>query len=215
MSAKLIEFDGGDGSGKTTAYNRFCDQLEAKGFKVLRTHEIGNPHLQFAVEVRKILLDPKNDLDGRSMELMFAAMRIENHRLYDKVKDSYDFIVSDRGWLSHPSYGEHNAPADFALALWYGLLFDEAHMPQTIYLFDVAPEVALARRVRRGTEPDAIEIKGVEFQRKVLASYLQHAAALQQRSLSKVVIVNANLPKEDVQKIMDMEVELVASRARG
>ena len=44
MRAKIIDFCGTDGTGKTTAYDYFCDQLEARGKRVLRTREVGSPH---------------------------------------------------------------------------------------------------------------------------------------------------------------------------
>jgi len=38
MRAKIIDFCGTDGTGKTTAYDYFCDQLEIAGFKTRRIY---------------------------------------------------------------------------------------------------------------------------------------------------------------------------------
>lgn len=216
MRAKVIEFSGGDGSGKTTAMTYFCDQLEAQGFKVLRTREVGTPHIAACVKLREIILDPNANLDGKTMELVFAAMRIENQKFYDSVADQYDFIVSDRGWLCHLAYTDHNVSREFTHAFYEGFLAEETKMPDKVYLFNVDPQVALGRRQRRGAFVDAIEAKGVAFQELVLQSYLEHAERYSEWAGLNVSIVDANKPLEQIKKIMDSEVELyVASRRAG
>lgn len=213
MKAKVIEFSGGDGSGKTTAMTYFCDQLEKAGFKVLRTREVGNPHLPTCVKLRELVLDPNQQLDGRTMEFIFAAMRIENQRFYESVADQYDFIVSDRGWLCHLAYTDHNVSRDFTQRFYWELVQEETKLPDRVYLFNVDPQVALGRRQRRGAFVDAIEAKGVAFQEKVLESYLDHAERAQDWDNLNVTIVDANQSLADVKQAMDREVEsYVAAR---
>lgn len=213
MSAKIIEFSGGDGSGKTTAMTYFCDQLEAKSFRVLRTREVGNTHVPLCVKLRELILNPNQTMDGRAMELVFAAMRIENQNFYERVKDEYDFIVSDRGWLCHLAYTDHNVSPDFTQALYMDFLLHETRLPDKVYLFNVIPEISLARRTRRGEAMDAIEAKGPAFQAKVLESYLSRANEARDIDDIDVVEVDANESLEDVKRFMDEEVhELVAPR---
>lgn len=196
----LIEFSGTDGSGKTTALEYFCDRLERAGKRVLRTREVGSPHVPVCQKLREIILDPKAKMDGRAMELIFAAMRIEQQRHYDRVRANYDFIVSDRGWLDHLAYNDHNVSEDFTRRFYLDLIAHETVMPDRVYLFEVSREEAARRRARRAGFIDAIEAKGERFQAVVAASFTKYA-----QRLPNVVYVNADRPIDVVRAYLDGE----------
>lgn len=169
MTPIKIEVEGTDGAGKTTALKYLIQQLEAKGKAVLETREVGAPMIPTNVKLRELVLDPNSNLSGEAMEFIFAAMRIENDRYYKTVTDK-DFIVSDRGWLSHLAYTDHNVTPEFTNEL-YSVVGQLTDMPQVVVYLDVNTETALQRRVKRGTGMDVIEMKGVEFQEKVRNSF--------------------------------------------
>lgn len=172
--ARVIEFEGIDGSGKTTAYTFFCDQLEAKGYKVLRTREVGSPHIPVCAALRKLILNPETKMNGAAMEFIFAAMRIENQDFYRKVSGEYDFIVSDRGWLSHLSYTDHNVSTAFTENFYLTTVKSLTAKPDRVVYMDVHPDTAAARRNIRGEVKDAIELKGLEFQKQVANSFRKY-----------------------------------------
>lgn len=202
MNAKVIEFEGIDGSGKTTAMEYFANALEAKGFKVLRTREVGSPLVPVCVELRKLILNPETKMDGRSMEFVFAAMRIENQKFYASVKDQYDFIISDRGWLSHLAYTDHNTSHAFTRKFYIDVVGKETVRPDAVVWLDINPEVALERRNKRNGFVDAIEAKGPEFQRLVYGSFVNHLDAEHQLGV-KVFDINANDTLEGVRSQLD------------
>jgi dTMP kinase len=202
--AKLIEFEGVDGSGKSTMVKYFIDQLRPRGYKVLETREVGNPHLSVCVKLRELVLSPDSDLDGSEMEMIFAAMRLRNHRMYRQINKEYDFIVSDRGYLSHTSYTDHNVNEEFTNSLYLNFIQNITKMPDAVLYFDVNTETALKRRVKRGEGMDVIEMKGVEFQEKVRESFLEHIANLKYQSPNtEVFMVDANKSIVEVQKRVD------------
>lgn len=206
MGAKVIHFEGIDGSGKTTAYTYFIEQLREKGFKVLDTREVGNPHIPICVALRKLVLDPSSKLDGRSMEFIFAAMGVENTRLYESVKDEYDFIVSDRGWFSHLAYTDHNVSEEFTKNLYLDLLIKHVRLPDLVIFLAISPEVALARRNARNGFVDAIEAKGPEFQKKVYESFRKY---LETSSVLNIDL-DANQALEEVRSDIRELVETIA-----
>ena len=206
MSAKVIEFEGIDGSGKTTAMEYFANALEAKGLKVLRTREVGSPHVPVCVELRKLVLNPETKMDGRAMEFVFAAMRIENQRFYESVKDQYDVIISDRGWLSHLAYTDHNTSFEFTENFYINVVGNETKRPDAVVWVDASPEVALARRNKRNGFVDAIEAKGSEFQRLVYSSFVSHLDAETQLGV-RVHDIDANQELEGVRAQLDKLVE--------
>src|ERR1017187_3713366 len=160
-TARLIELSGTDGAGKTTALKFFVDQIKAKGFKVLETREVGNPHIPICMKLRELVLDPNSHLDGAEMELIFAAMRLRSHRMYRDVSCEYDFIISDRGYLEHLSYGDNNANEAFIDKLYLNLVEEITRMPDAVIYLDVDTRTALERRVKRGETMDVIELKGI------------------------------------------------------
>ena len=172
--AKLIEFEGIDGSGKTTAYKYVAAQLEAKGLRVLTTREVGSPHIPVCTKLREVILDPNTKMDGKAMEFVFAAMRVENTIFYQKVDNDYDIILNDRGWFSHLAYTDHNVDQYFTSLLYLQNLIEFTRLPDEVVFLDIDPELAAGRRVSRGEQEDAIEIKGNEFQKRVYDSFLKY-----------------------------------------
>lgn len=211
MAATLVDIEGLDGSGKTTAIKTLCSALREMGFRVLETREVGSQHVPFASKLREIVLDPANKLDGTTMELLFAAMRIESQKEYSKLSSEYDFIVSDRGYLSHLAYTDHNVSEEFTKDFYLTLLskYLPAKPNHVLYL-SVDPEVALQRRIRRGEIPDAIEIKGVEFQAMVGQSFKKYAQ--QEMEHIDVSIIDANKTAEEVRS---MVLDYASFLARG
>lgn len=173
---KIVEFSGVDGTGKTTAMGWFCDELERLGQRVLRTREVGNPHVHACAELRRLILDPEQEIDGRAFELCCAAMRVQNKVFYDSVRDRYDYVVSDRGWLCHLAYSRANACEVFTEQLYLDLIAKETDLPDRVYLFTVDPEEAVRRRENRDKAVDAIEAKGEAFQARVAEAYVHYAA---------------------------------------
>jgi dTMP kinase len=207
MSAKVIEFEGIDGSGKTTAYSYFIGRLRDKGLKVLDTREVGNPHLPVCVELRKLVLNPTSKLDGISMEFIFAAMRIENQKFYETVKNDYDYIVSDRGLLSHLAYTDHNVNAYFTEDFYRGVVMPLTRNPDLVLFLEIDPETALKRRNARNGFVDVIEAKGPEFQRKVYSSFMKYIRKLESSEYLRSIFIDANGTIEEVQKKLDFVIE--------
>lgn len=192
---KLIEFEGCDGSGKSTGLNYVGSLLESMGKKVLYTQEVGNPYIEAAVLMRRFVLDPNRSLSGTEMEVVFAAMRVMNQAFYRELS-GYDYILSDRGYLSHLAYTDHNVSKEFTHAFYTELVGPATKLPDSVIYFRISPETGLARRTKRGTS-DAIEMKGSEFQVKVGQSFETY---LETVDIKEKFIVDANQNLEGVQK---------------
>jgi len=202
-----IEFEGTDGAGKTTGLKYFIDQARARGLSVVETREVGNPNVPICVKLRETVLDPNSHLCGEAMELIFSAMRYENDRWLRDLSartDAPDFVVSDRGWFSHLAYTDHNVNQEFTEALYKGVVGKGTLLPDVVIYFKVDTDTALARRVKRGTGMDVIEMKGVPFQEKVRDSFLRHMneSALE-LGYKKLFLVDANQDIENVRRQLD------------
>jgi len=199
-----VELEAIDGAGKTTGLKYLIGKLEEAGQKVLETREVGSPLIPVNVKLRELILDPTQDISGKAMELVFAAMRLENDRLYKKVSSDYDFIVSDRGWFSHLAYTDHNESEDFTKQLYMDFLANHASMPDVVVYFAVDGETALKRRIRRGEAADVIELKGPEFQEKVRSSFEKY---MSQNDNVQYIRIDATQDLENVKKQIDTALE--------
>ena len=197
-----IEFEGTDGAGKTTALAYFIDKTRAMGKTVLETREVGSTLIPINVKLRRLVLDIDSNLCGEAMELIFAAMRFENDRFYKTIEGKYDYVVSDRGWLSHLAYTDHNVNQKFTQDFYLNFLSEITAKPDMVLFFDVDTQVALQRRNSRGEKMDVIEAKGVEHQNRVRESFL-HYIKHPINSDIKVTTIQANEDIVSVRKQID------------
>jgi dTMP kinase len=205
-----IEFEGTDGAGKTTALKYFIEQAKSRGLTVVETREVGNPNVPSCVKMREFVLDPKSNLSGEAMELIFSAMRYENDRWLMNLANSGsapDFVISDRGWFSHLAYTDHNVSPEFTSALYKGVVGQQTKLPDVVIYFKVSTETALKRRVKRGEGMDVIEMKGIEFQNLVRDSFEQYM----EESGVAIYLVDANDTIEGVRSQMDQILKAIES----
>lgn len=201
-----VEVEGTDGAGKTTALKYLLGKLQQAEKKVLETREVGSPHIQSCVKLRELVLNPESNLMGESMEFIFAAMRLENDRFYKSVADQYDIILSDRGWLSHLAYTDHNVSKQFTDGFYLGMVEKMADLPDAIVYLRVDGETALNRRIRRGEEPDVIELKGPEYQEKVRESFEGFLSDYRGTGI-EIIEIDATQDLDGVKKQLDGAVE--------
>lgn len=206
-----IEIEGTDGAGKTTGLKYLVEKLKEKKVKVLETREVGSPLVSVNVKLRELVLDPNQDICGEAMELIFSAMRFEHDRFLKAVQDDYDVVVSDRGWLSHLAYTDHNVSKEFTKELYLNFLKNKTQLPDIIVYFNVSTATALSRRQKRGETADSIEKKGVEFQDLVRESFVDYIDNIEDVTSSdtRVWTINANQDIQDVQKQLDFLIKYI------
>lgn len=199
-----IEFEGTDGAGKTTGLKYFIEQAKAKGLTVVETREVGNPNVQSCVKLREFVLNPESNLSGEAMELIFSAMRFENDKWLETLsrsEDRPDLVISDRGWLSHLAYTDHNVNSSFTDDFFVDFVGKYTTLPDAVIYFSVDTNTALKRRVKRGETMDVIEMKGIEFQNKVRDSFLKYLDEYE--SSFSTFIVDANQDIQGVRAQLD------------
>jgi dTMP kinase len=213
-----IEFEGTDGAGKTTGLKYFIEQAKTKGLSVMETREVGNPNIPSCVKLREFVLDPKSNLSGEAMELIFSAMRFENDfwlkgLKYSSALPEPDLVVSDRGWFSHLAYTDHNVSKKFTDILYNSVLKEITLLPDVVIYFSVDTETALKRRVKRGETMDVIEMKGVEFQDKVRDSF-EYYFNTQAGNFSSIRLftIDANQSIENVKFQLDVILNNIVKR---
>ena len=97
MKGRYIVFEGIDGSGKTSICSEISESLIQCGYKVL---QISEPSCS---EIGLLLRNQMKDLhiNQTSLALLYAA---DSYDLQERIEDCYDFIISDRNYLSTVAY---------------------------------------------------------------------------------------------------------------
>lgn len=169
MTGRLIVFEGGEASGKSTQAALLAERLGA-----LLTREPGGTDVGRAL--RALVLDPAaGGLDPRTEALLMLADRAQHvAEVVGPALARGDDVVSDRfsgSTLAYQGYARGLDVGELArLSAWASGGVE----PDLIILLDVATDVAIARL---GRDLDRMERAGADFHRRVVAGYHALAAA--------------------------------------
>ncbi|QQR68506.1 MAG: dTMP kinase [Alphaproteobacteria bacterium] len=172
---RLITFEGGEGTGKTTQIRRLAEYWRGQGRVVVTTREPGGT--QGAERIRDLLVKGvPGQWDGVSEALLFYAARHDHwRRVIAPALESGAVVLCDRfadSTMAYQGYG-HNMDRDWIAAL-HRLVMPDAKVDLTIIL-DLPAELALARS--RGPEllEDRFELMEIEFHQRLRQGYLEIA----------------------------------------
>ena len=168
MSGLFISFEGGEGSGKSSAITAVKNKLEADGYKVVITREPGG--VSVSEQIRNVLLAVNNQMSKETEALLYAASRVEH--LYAKViplvNDGY-IVLSDRYIDSSLAYQGYARGIGIEKVLEINM-FAKAYLPKVTYFFDVRPEVGL-ERIKGRDKIDRLDLEEFDFHQKVYDGY--------------------------------------------
>jgi dTMP kinase len=189
MKGLFISFEGGEGSGKSSAINVVKEKLEADGYKVVVTREPGG--ISVSEQIRDVILAVDNKMSKETEALLYAASRTEH--LYTKViplvNDGY-IVISDRYIDSSLAYQGYARGIGIEKVLEINM-FAKEYLPKVTYFFDVRPEVGLARIVGRD-KIDRLDLEGFDFHQKVYDGYKEVCKLYPNR----IKVINGERPIE-------------------
>jgi len=191
----FITLEGPEGSGKTTAVNFAVAELEKLGYKIVRTREPGGTEI--AEQIRNVILDKNNTaMDSRTEALLYAASRRQHlvEKVWPAVKDG-KIVICDRYLDSSLAYqgGARGLGVDNILNI--NMFATEGTFPDLTLLFDIEPEVGLARiAANANREVNRLDLEKLDFHKKVRETFLQ----LAKRYPDRFVIIDASKSQEEV-----------------
>ena len=198
----FITFEGGEGSGKSTAIERLGKMLRSLGKKVVITREPGGTPI--SEEIRSVILDKANTgMDPWTEALLYAAARRQHVK--ERIEPAHEegaIVISDRYVDSSLAYqgGARGLGIDKVLLLNQFAL--DGVMPDLTIYFDLAPETGLGRiRKSENREVNRLDLERISFHEKVRESFL----ALKDMFPERIKIIDANLTPDQVfQEIWDL-----------
>lgn len=176
LSGRFIVFEGPDGSGKTTQYNRFVDACRGWGVDVVEAREPGGTVL--GERVREILLHPDHDeMSLRCEMLLYMASRAQLvHEVIRPALNAGKVVVADRFVQSTIAY--QGACESNGL----GLSWDEIRRVADVVCQEVSADLVLIFDVDEATassrmngDRDRIEQRDVAYRQRVREAYRRMA----------------------------------------
>jgi dTMP kinase len=208
VSGLFITIEGPEGAGKTTVLQRVVKELEKKGHPVVQTREPGG--IAIAEQIRSVILNTDNtEMDARTEALLYAAARRQH--LAEKVVPALQkgcIVLCDRfvdSSLAYQGYARGLGIEEVASINAFAI---DGRMPALTLLFDVRPEIGLARIHRHnGREVNRLDLEGLSFHQKVREGYLKLADSNRDR----IVIIDAEQEQEHVYRSALSQIEKVLS----
>ena len=193
----FITLEGPEGSGKTTAVEAAVKKLEEMGYQIVRTREPGGTPI--SEQIRNVILDKGNTaMDGRTEALLYAARRRQHlvEKVWPALKEG-KIVICDRYLDSSLAYQGGARGLGVEEVLNINLFATENTWPDLTLLFDIKPEIGLARiNANANREVNRLDLEKVEFHNKVRESFL----ALAKRFPDRYVIIDASLSRDEVAK---------------
>ena len=193
----FITLEGPEGSGKTTAVNAAVAELEKRGYSIVRTREPGGTPI--AEQIRNVILDKANTaMDPRTEALLYAASRRQHlvEKVWPAVKEG-KIVICDRYLDSSLAYQGGARGLGIENILNINMFATEGTFPDLTLLFDIEPEVGLARIAANASrEVNRLDLEKLDFHKNVRNAFLD----LAKRYPDRFVIIDASKSQEEVAK---------------
>lgn len=195
----FITLEGGDGTGKSTQVKLLQQALASAGVDAVATREPGGT--EQAEKIRTLILQGSSgSFDPLTEALLMFASRREH--IVGKIRPALDngqWVISDRfadSTRAFQGYGM-GLSMDTIEALYKMVAGDLA--PDLTFIFDIDPEIGLARSMKRLTQAasgeDRYERMGLEFHKKLRQGFLDTA----EKNPGRCVVIDASQSVEAVQ----------------
>ena len=200
---RFITFEGGEGVGKSTQIRRLVARLQAAGHEVVATREPGGS--PGAEAIRDMVLRGSADRWSPVTEtlLMYAARRDHIERVIRPALARGAWVVCDRFADSTRAYQGAAGGTDPGLIAAMETYVLEEVRPDLTLVFDLDPELGLARAADRAGAEMRFESKGSAFHARLRSAFLEIAA----REPERCVVIDANGSMDQVEASVWEEVQ--------
>lgn len=191
----FIVFEGGEGTGKTTAIDAIYDWITENNFECIKTREPGG--IKISEQIRQVILSKDNkEMDAKTEALLYAAARRQH--LVEKVIPALNqgvIVLCDRFIDSSLAYQGYARNLGIKEVLSINKFAIGEYMPDISVLFDLDPKIGLARIANNDCrEVNRLDIEKLEFHERVREGY----DIVYKNNNHRIVKIDANNTKENV-----------------
>jgi dTMP kinase len=171
----FITFEGGEGTGKSTQCQLLAEYLRLKGKEVVLTREPGGT--DGAELIRALLVSGDiNRWSGVTEALLLNAARVDHwEKVISPALNRNAWVICDRfadSTIAYQGYGR-GLKIDFLQEIHNSVL--PGIHPDLTLVFDLDPEIGIARALARRTSEVRFEKMDLEFHRRMRDGYLEIA----------------------------------------
>ena len=194
MPGLFVTFEGGEGSGKSTQITRLAARLKALGHDPFVTREPGGTPL--AESIRGLLLDATTAPGAMTEALLMVAARSDlvSTSIRPALKAGR-VVLCDRYTDSTLAYQGAGRGLESATLVSWNRAATGGLTPDLTLLFDVTPELGLARRARAAGTANRLDLEPEAFHDRVRARYLELAELEPER----FIVLDAALSPEQLE----------------
>jgi len=189
---RFIVFEGGEGSGKSTAAAAVAARLEAAGQRVVLTREPGGTP---AGEAIRALLHQRLSPWAELFAFLAARAELVSTVIRPALEDGAT-VICDRFAPSTFAYQVHARGLDPVVVRTANRAATGGLEPDLVVYLDLDPAAGLARKAGEGAAI-ATGQEGLEFHRKVREGYLLQA----RDDPARWAVIDASLPAERVAEL--------------
>ena len=194
MPGLFVTFEGGEGSGKSTQVARLAARLRSLGIDPLVTREPGGTPL--AEGIRALLLDPDRKPEPLAEAFLMEAARAQLvATLIAPALAQGRVVLCDRYADSTLAYQGAGRGLDAAMLASWNHAATGGLVPALTLLFDVVPDIGLARRQVAPGVPNRLDREPEDFHARVRARFLELAAA----EPARWVVLDAALAADELE----------------
>jgi dTMP kinase len=197
MRGRFITLEGIDGAGKTTHLEWLAGFLGKRGIRVTVTREPGGTAV--GERLRELVLHGEAELHPETETLLMFAARCEHiDKVIEPALASGVWVICDRFTDATYAYQSGGSGVSWSKIAQLEQWTQDGLQPDTTVLFDVAPDVGLARAAR-GKSPDRFERERAAFYERARQAYLERA----REAPDRVHVVDASRPVSEIHKRLE------------
>lgn len=189
QNPRFVVFEGGEGSGKSTASAAVAERLRAAGVTIVHTREPGGTH---AGELVRGLLHERLTPWAELFAFLVARAQLVEEVIRPALGRG-ETVICDRFSPSTFAYQVHARGLDEQQVRTANALATGGLEPDLVVYLDIDPEIGL-RRKHGETEAIRTGLEGLAFHRKVREGYLAQAAA----DAARWLVIDGTLPPNEV-----------------
>ena len=191
----FIVFEGGEGTGKTTAIDAIYNWIIENNFKCIKTREPGG--IKISEQIRQVILNTENKtMDARTEALLYAAARRQH--LIEKVIPALEegsIVLCDRFIYSSLAYQGYARKLGIEEVMSINKFAIGEYMPDLSILFDLDPKIGLERiNSNEQREINRLDLEKLDFHERVRFGY----NIIYENNKDTIIRIDAEQSKENV-----------------